>query len=762
MTPPSPSTTRSIGFIGATGIGVAAIVGGGIFVLGGVAVAEAGPAAVLAFALNGVIAFLTALAFAELATTFPRNGGQYVYARRTFSVKMAFGVGWLMTFAHVVAAVLYALGFAAYALAGLEALLPAVGTAVTGTPLRALTLALALVATGAYGHRLARGASSGGKIENVGKLFVFAVLVAAGLAVIVQRGPAQALEPLSPFFERGFMGVVTAMGFTFITMQGFELIAGVAGEVKDPRRTVPRAMFASLGIALLVYLPLLLIVTSVGLTPESASPSEMARALPETYFAAAASAYLGAFGFWLVIVAAILSTLTALRANLLAGSRVVRAMALHRTLPRGLDRLHPDTGAPHLAVAFVCVSVAIVILVVPDLAAAGAAASLVFLLTFAITHLSAWKIRRRAGGHIDGAFAAPFFPLVPMVGMAACGTLVLFQVVTVPSAALLLLVWTGFGAFVYGGFLSGRAEALDAAAAGADPLFGTLRGRQTSVLVPLANPASAGGLASVAVTLAPSRSGRILLHQVVVADSDTPERQLRHAMSEGNTALSNALVRTRKEGVDAELLLTVADEPWEEIVRVARSQDVSSVLLGMAQAPNEGESPEAAGTSAHPIDRLMARLPCDVAILHAGEAFDLDAVRRILIPLSGKNDHDVLRARVIGSLGRKGLEHLGFLHVLPPDATKQTERRAQSALRRYVEDEASGRGDATVAKAPDPIAEIVRRAGEYDLLVLGITRPRGGNSRIGGLLARMVREAPCPVLIISHPPSARGRGGRPF
>lgn len=762
MTPPSTSTTRSIGFIGATGIGVAAIVGGGIFVLGGVAVAEAGPAAVLAFALNGAIAFLTALAFAELATTFPQNGGQYVYARRTFSVQAAFGVGWLMTFAHVVAAVLYALGFAAYAIAGLEGLLPAVGTAVTGTPLRALTLALALVATAVYGHRLSRGASSGGQVENVGKLLVFAVLVAAGLAVIVQRGPAEALEPLSPFFERGFMGVVTAMGFTFITLQGFELIAGVAGEVKEPRRTVPRAMFASLGIALVIYLPLLLIVTTVGLTPESASPSEMARALPETYFAATASAYLGAFGFWLVIVAAILSTLTALRANLLAGSRVVRAMALHRTLPRGLDRLHPDTGAPHLAVAFVCASAAIVILVVPDLAAAGAAASLVFLLTFGITHLSALKIRRRAGGHIDGAFAAPFFPLVPIVGMAACATLVLFQIVTVPSAALLLLVWTGFGAFVYGGFLSGRAEALDAAAAGADPLFGTLRGRRTSVLVPLANPASAGGLASVAVTLAPSRSGRILLHQVVVADSDTPERELRQAMSEGNSALSNALVRTRKEEVGAELLLTVADEPWEEIVRVARSQDVSSVLLGMAQAPNEGESPEAAGTSGHPIDRLMARLPCDVAILHAGEAFDLDAVRRILIPLSGKNDHDVLRARVIGSLGRKGLEHLGFLHVLPPDATKQAERRAQTALRRYVEDEASGRGDATVAKAADPIAEIVRRAGEYDLLVLGITRPRGGNSRIGGLLARMVREASCPVLIISHPPSAHGRGGRPF
>jgi basic amino acid/polyamine antiporter, APA family len=73
----------------------------------------------------------------------------------------------------------------------------------------------------------------------VGKLVVFGVLIAAGLAVIVQRGPAEALAPLDPFFEMGAVGVVAAMGFTFITFQGFELIAGVAGEVKRPRHTCP-------------------------------------------------------------------------------------------------------------------------------------------------------------------------------------------------------------------------------------------------------------------------------------------------------------------------------------------------------------------------------------------------------------------------------------------------------------------------------------------------------------------------------------------
>jgi amino acid transporter len=743
---------RSIGFVGATGIGVAAIVGGGILVLGGVAVAEAGPSAVLAFALNGAIALLTALTFSELATAFPENGGQYVYARRTFSVRAAFGVGWVMIFAHVVTGGLYAMGFAAYAVAALDALLPGPMATLAGLPVRVLTVLAAVAAIAAYGLRLLKGDPSGGQLGNVGKLAVFGILIAAGLAVIVRRGPADALAPLEPFFLTGAAGVLAAMGFTFITLQGFELIAGVAGEVREPRRTVPRAMFASLGIALLVYLPLLFVATSVGVPDGFQSPAAMARRYPETYFAEAASAYLGSFGFWLVIVAALLSTATALRANLLAGSRVTVAMARHRTLPWALERVHERTRVPVTAIAFVCGSAAVLVLVVPDLAAAGATASLIFLLTFAITHLAAWKVRTRAGGRVEGAFAAPLFPLVPLAGMGACGLLIVFQMLTVPVAGLLLLVWLGFGASVYAGFLSNRAEALDAAVSGEDPLFGRLRGRHTSVLVPVANPARARGLTSVAGALAPPAVGHVLLHQVVVADEATDETRIRKAMEDASAALSNALVHARHEGLKTELLLTVAADPWREIARVAAEHEVDNVLLGLAQAPDRGQDPEAAGTPSHPIDRLLDRLPCDVSLLHAGDAFDLDRVRRVLIPLSGGNDHDRLRARVIGALARKGLDRLAFLRVLRPDATAEVERRALAALQAYVRDEARGRGDAVVRRAEDPIGEVVARASAYDLLILGITRPRGGHSRMGELLARMVREAPCPVLIVSHPP----------
>lgn len=116
---------RSIGLFDATSIGVGAIVGGGILALAGTAFAATGPGAVLAFLLNGLIALTTALSFTELATAFPQSGGTYLFAKRVVSVGAAFNVGWVVWFASIVAAALYALGFAAFALDGCMALWPA-------------------------------------------------------------------------------------------------------------------------------------------------------------------------------------------------------------------------------------------------------------------------------------------------------------------------------------------------------------------------------------------------------------------------------------------------------------------------------------------------------------------------------------------------------------------------------------------------------------------------------------------------------------
>lgn len=112
----APESNRKLGLFRATLVGVGAIVGGGVLALAGTAFASAGLAAILAFVLNGVIAFATARSFAVMTRAYPQSGGSYVFAKMILSVRAAFAVGWMVWFAGIVAGVLYALGFAVYAL----------------------------------------------------------------------------------------------------------------------------------------------------------------------------------------------------------------------------------------------------------------------------------------------------------------------------------------------------------------------------------------------------------------------------------------------------------------------------------------------------------------------------------------------------------------------------------------------------------------------------------------------------------------------
>ena len=207
-----------------------AIVGGGILALAGVALATTGPAAILAFGLNGLIALLTALSFAEMSSKFPESGGTYTFAKKVLSVEAAFTVGWVVWFASIMAAVLYALGFAYFSMVMVSDLWQAVSGAssswlmhsrtVTGVAV-ATTIILALV--------LMRKAAGGGVWVNVGKVVVFAVLIAGGCWALTRASAADVASSLRPFFSAGFAGLIQAMGYTFI-----------AGEVRNPERVLGR------------------------------------------------------------------------------------------------------------------------------------------------------------------------------------------------------------------------------------------------------------------------------------------------------------------------------------------------------------------------------------------------------------------------------------------------------------------------------------------------------------------------------------------
>lgn len=734
------SLPTSMGLWGATGVGFGAIVGGGILALAGVAFATTGPSAIAAFAANGVIAFLTVLSFAELSARFPESGGTYTFARKAFTVEAAFAVGWVVWFASVVASVLYALGFATFLVPLLELFWHAVGydsPRWLGDRFSLLLISLGAIAF--YTWSLSRSEAGGRPWATWGKLVVFGVLLAGGFFVFAKQPPnAKELQvSFGPFLPKGGAGLLQAMGYTFIALQGFDLIPAVGGEIREPERTIPRAMMFSLATALAIYLPLLFLITTVG-TPGQ-PVMKVAQTDPEILVAVAARNFMGSVGYWLVIVAGVLSMLSALKANLFAASRFAMVMARDRTLPHRFGNLVPKRNTPVLAVRLTGATVALVLVAVPGVAAAGAMSSLIFLANFSLAHGIAYLVRRRVGW--SSGFRSPVFPLVPAVGGTACISLAIFQALAVPAAGALVALWLSLGSVLFMVRIGFRARVVDAHIEAFDPRLVRLRGRNPLVLVPIANPASAETMVKMANALAPRDIARVLLLSVV----KPPDKWLKGApprqLSDAQVVLGNALATAFINDHTMEALITMSDDPWKEISRVARAYRCEHLVLGF------GNLSEALMTV--PLEKVMSEVESNVIVLRAPSHWNMDAVRRVLVPSGGQRIQSSIRARLLGSLCRTGEREVTYLQVLPAEVPEPILKQTRVTLKKLAHDEAPASNRIEIVRNDDVVAEVVERAQSSDLLILGMQRIGRRKKVFGENVLEIARRTTCPLITIS-------------
>lgn len=730
---------RRLGMLGATGVGIGAIVGGGILALAGTAFAYTGPSAILVFAANGLLALLTALSFAEMASAFPESGGSYAFARKVFSVETAFTVGWVVWFASIVAGVLYALGFGSFTTVLLGTVFPAevLPSWLLGRP------GVAFWGVGAtlfYAVTLVRSSGGGGQWATMGKVLVFMILLVGGLAVLLQRPAGTVREAMQPFFAFGTVGFLSAMGYTFIALQGFDLIAAVGGEVKDPERIIPRAMFLSLAVALAIYLPFLLILTTVGVAP-GRTLMEQSAENPASAVVVAVQVFLGPTGFWLVLVAGLLSMLSALHANIYAASRVALAMSRDRTLPNTLSRLHERHSTPVTAIVVSAVAIVGLLLVVGNVAAAGAVSSLIFLLSFSLVHLVTILFRIRMPER-PPPFCTPWFPIVPVIGIISCLALAIFQGSVVPEAGRIAVVWLGLGGLLYLFKLAPRARVFDASAQARNPDLVRLRGRSPLVLVPIANPDNAAAMVAIANALAPRGVGRVLLLSVVshmesfAAEQDLPRLQA------AQDVLRESLSASLSAGMKPEALTTLAEEPWGEIARVAEAHRCESLLIGFSRLDEKMVGSR--------LEQLIGHVECDVVVLRAPTQWSLAQVQKVLVPIGGRGGHDELRARLLSSLQRGGTCLITFLRILPAASSDAECERARRDLVHFAQDEVSGVVEVEVVRDDRVQEEVVRRAVEFDLLVLGLQRQSRRKRVFGRVALEVVRNTSCATVMIGR------------
>ena len=206
--------------------------------------------------------------------------------------------------------------------------------------------------------------------------------------------------------------------------------------------------------------------------------------------------------------------------------------------------------------------------------------------------------------------------------------------------------------------------------------------------------------------------------------------------------LGGALASALEADLQPEALITVNNDPWGEIARIARLSRCEGVLLGVGEL--------GASLMAGPLERLIGSVDADVVILRAPGDWNPDQATRILAPARGGRGQSPIRARLLGSLGRSAPRQVTFLSVLPSAADPDTSKRAETALRRLANDEAPGAGTVVVARSDDVVAEVVRRSAECDLLILGLRRRTRRRGAFGEVMVEIARSTTCPLLMISH------------
>jgi APA family basic amino acid/polyamine antiporter len=437
---------RELGPFDATMVVVGGIIGSGIFIVPSV-VAQRLPTPGLvlaAWAAGGAIALAGAFAFAELATLFPRAGGQYVYLREAYHPFVAFLFGWaslLMIQGGGLAAV--AITFAQYGLR-LLGRDPAYASA-------AAAVAIGVVAVVNY-----LGVKPGSRLLNVLVILKFvslAALIGGGLLLPPDRGPEVA--PAYPSPSAGFAAFGAALVPILFAYGGWQSVNLVAEETREPRRTIPRALIVGMGIVITVYLlanvVYLRVLSHPGLAATATPAADALRLIfgPGADRLIAAAIAISAFGF--------------LDLTLLAQTRIYYAMGKDGVFFPALARLHPKFGTPALAILL---QAAWGIVLVFTGTYGELVDSVVFgdWIFFGLTVAAIFVFRRRIPLETrePGAFRTPGYPVVPALFVAAAAVVVVSAVRTNPFRSAIGLALLAVGPFVYWFFARRSARGGDA------------------------------------------------------------------------------------------------------------------------------------------------------------------------------------------------------------------------------------------------------------------------------------------------------------
>jgi len=384
---------RRMGLFQLTMYGVGLILGAGIYVLIGEAVGFAGDSVWIAFVLGSIVALFAGFSYAELSSIFPKAAAEYVFIKNAFKNNFfAFVIGWLTAITSIITAATVALGFGGYFLEFFD-----VPIIVSAIGLLGILSLLNFI----------------GIRESAWTNTVFTIIEAVGLILIIIIGftvvnPEPVNYTESP---SGFSGIAIAFVLIFFAFIGFEDMANVAEEVKNPKKNLPRGIILSVLISGILYILVSLAVVRVVNWEELATSSAP--------MAMVAERGLGSQAHLLLSSIALFAITNTVLITLIAGSRIFYGMAREKVFPSILEKIHFKTKTPWIAVIVIFVT-SVTFTFIGDIVIVANITVFAIVITFASVNLAV-IVLRYTEPDIERKFKVPInigkFPILPLFGL---------------------------------------------------------------------------------------------------------------------------------------------------------------------------------------------------------------------------------------------------------------------------------------------------------------------------------------------------------
>jgi len=719
---PEQELARDLGFLEAYTIGVGTMIGAGIFVLPGIVANNAGPAGMISFLIGGAVSLLTALSLSELATGMPKAGGSYYYVNTALGSFFGSVVGWAMWGGLMFATAFYMLGFGQY----LTYFMP-LGS--TGVAIAALIMAALLVGVN-Y-----RGVKETGSLQNlIVILLIGFILVFLAFGVFnIDWGTVR------PFNPQGWGAVASTAATVYVTFIGFEVIATSAEEIKNPGRNLPLSMIASVLTPTVFYV--LVMLVSTGVLPVAE--------LADSYIPVSdvAGTYLGTFGALMMVVGAVLATVSSANASILSAARVNFAMGRDKILTPWLNNIHPDYRTPYRAILVTGAVILGLIALGVGIETLADVASFAYLVTYALVHVAVFVMRRAAPEEYNPDFRLPglAYPIVPILGFISCIVIVaqMRPLVLMIGGVILLvgMAWYLLYARTRAEKPSLVGEAIAAEGGRRAPPSGRYR-----VVIPVANPnterfllrlgaaiasghADATGkeaeLIAVSVIEVPQQTS---LQQGIQFEEERVERQ--------RELLKNARAMAEDLGVGIRTRAIVGRSVGDAVLNVVEEERASHVVLGWSGQRKRYQ--HILGTN---IDTIVEETSCELTLVKKGPEETVGDV----VALVGEGPYTRLGARRAGEFAQSDPDSgLTLLNVQRPSEDGEYDPEEEGrALIESVAKEAGIEQDyrEEVIVTDDDVRDTLLNAvQDYDTICVGATRSTAVAQALFGSIPEEIGE----------------------